>query len=101
VARIHASCRQPGVFRTVVESQAHFLGPLQKTDANIRFLRALGGGAPRNSFAMPVLARGEVVNVLYADNGRGQLVDPDGVGELLILATKITRSYDVLLSRAR
>lgn len=101
VAAIHASCRQPGVFRTVVESQAHFLGPLQKTGANIRFLRALGGGAPRNSFAMPVLARGEVVNVLYADNGRGQLVDPDGVGELLILATKITRSYDVLLSRAR
>lgn len=101
VARIHASCRQPGVFQTVVGSQAHFLGPLQKTDANIRFLRALGGGAPRNSFAMPILARGQVVNLLYADNGRGQLVDPDGVGELLILATKITRSYDVLLSRAR
>ena len=99
VARLHASCGQPGVLHTVVESQGHFLGPLQKTEANIRFLRALGGGAPRSSFAMPILARGRVVNVLYADNGRGQLVDPDGVGDLLILATKITRSYDVLLSR--
>jgi hypothetical protein len=101
VARIHVECEQPGVFQTVVQSQAHFLGPLQRTEANIRFLRALGGGAPRNSFAMPVLARGEVVNVLYADNGRGELVDAGAVGELLILATKITRSYDVLLSRTR
>jgi hypothetical protein len=100
VARVHVPCDQPGVFQTVVESRAHFLGPLQKTEANLRFLRALGGGAPRNSFAMPILARGEVVNVLYADNGRGELVDPGGVGELLILAAKITRSYDVLLSRA-
>jgi hypothetical protein len=67
----------------------------------VRFLRALGGGAPRTSFAMPILARGRVVNVLYADNGRGQLVDGTGVGELLILATKIGQSYEVLLSRAR
>jgi hypothetical protein len=42
-----------------------------------------------------------VVNVLYADNGRGALVDADGVGELLILAAGISRSYDQLLSRAR
>jgi hypothetical protein len=101
VARVRVSCGRPGVLQTVVESRAHFLGPLQKTEANVRLLRALGGGAPRNSFAMPILARGEVVNVLYADNGRGQLVEPDGVGELLILAAQITRSYDVLLSRAR
>lgn len=101
VARIHVHLDQPGLFQTVVASRAHFLGPLQKTEANVRFLRALGGGAPRNSFAMPVLARGQVVNVLYGDNGRGALVDPGGVGELLILATRIAKSYDVLLSRAR
>ena len=101
VARVHVQLDQPGLFQTVVASRAHFLGPPQKTEANVRFLRALGGGAPRNSFAMPVLARGQVVNVLYGDNGRGELVDPGGVGELLILATRIAQSYDVLLSRAR
>lgn len=101
VARVHVHLDQPGLFQTVVASRAHFLGPLQKTEANVRFLRALGGGAPRNSFAMPVLAREQVVNVLYGDNGRGALVDPGGVGELLILATRIAQSYDVLLSRAR
>jgi hypothetical protein len=101
VARLRVPVDQPGVLQTVVSSRAHFLGPLQKTPANVRFLRALGGGAPKNSFAMPVLARGRVVNVLYADNGRGALVDADGVGELLILAARISQSYDQLLSRAR
>jgi hypothetical protein len=101
VARVHVVLGQPGVIQTVVESRSHFLGPLGRTEANVRLLRALAGGAPKNAFAMPVLARGKVVNVLYADNGRGQLVDSDGVGELLILATKISQSYDVLLNRAR
>jgi len=100
VARIRVPLDQAGIFQTVVASRAHFLGPMQKTPANVRFLRALGGGAPKNSFAMPVLARGRVVNVLYADNGRGELVDPGGVGELLILATRISQSYEQLLAKA-
>ncbi|HEX9290270.1 MAG TPA: hypothetical protein VF904_12175, partial [Anaeromyxobacteraceae bacterium] len=101
VARVHVPLGSPGVVQTVVESRSHFLGPLSRTEANIRLLRALAGGAPKNAFAMPILARGKVVNVLYADDGRGGLVGSDGVGELLILASKISQSYDVLLERAR
>ncbi len=100
VARVHVPLGKPGVIQTVVESRSHFLGPLARTEANIRLLRALAGGAPKNAFAMPVLARGKVVNVLYADAGRGGLVSTDGVGELLILAARISQSYDVLLRRA-
>ncbi|MBI5069563.1 MAG: general secretion pathway protein GspE [Deltaproteobacteria bacterium] len=100
-AMVRVSLDHPGVFQTVARSRSHFLGPLQKTEANVRFLRALGGGAPKTSFAMPILARGRVVNVLYADDGRGRVLDSSGVGELLILATRISQSYDVLLSRAR
>jgi hypothetical protein len=101
VARVHVSLEGPGVVRTVVETRSHVLGPLQKTDANVALLRALAGGAPKSAFAMPILARGQVVNVLYADGGRGGHVNPDGVGELLILAAKIAQSYDALLARAR
>jgi hypothetical protein len=101
VARVHVPLGEPGVVRTVVESRSHFLGPLARTDANIALLRALGDGAPKTSFAMPVLARGRVVNVLYADDGRGRMVNPDGLGELLILSSKIAQSYDGLVARAR
>jgi hypothetical protein len=89
----------PGVLDTVVRTRAHYLGPLPRTEANVRLLRALGGGVPKNALLVPILALGRVVNVLYADAGRGRMVDADGVGELLILATRIAHSYDVLVAR--
>jgi hypothetical protein len=100
VRRLQLALGGPGVLQTVVASQAHFLGPLQKTEQNLRFLKGLGGGAPRNAFVLPLLALGRVVNVLYLDNGRGGLVDASDVGELLILASKIAQSYDTLVRRA-
>ena len=62
--------------------------------------RLLGGGVPRSALALPLLALGRVVNVLYADNGRGEEVEAGDLGELLILATRISQSYEVLAHRA-
>jgi hypothetical protein len=101
VRRIHLGLGTPGIVDTVVRTSAHFLGPIPKTEANIRLLKALGGGVPANAFIVPILALGRVVNVFYADNGRGGLVDAAGIGELLILATRIAKSYDALLARVR
>jgi hypothetical protein len=101
VRRMSLALGTPGVLETVVTTQAHFLGPIPKTDANIRLLKALGGGVPGNAFVVPILALGRVVNVFYADNGKGAVVDSGDVGELLILATRIAKSYDALLQRVR
>jgi hypothetical protein len=90
----------PGVVETVVASRAPFLGPIQKTWANVRLLKGLGGGVPGNALVVPVVALGRVVNVLYADAGRGQFVDASELGELLLLATRIAQSYDDLARRA-
>ena len=88
VRRMHLALGTPGILDTVVRTQAHLLGPIPKTDANIRLLKALGGGVPGNAFLVPILALGRVVNVFYADNGKGAFVDSGNVGELLILATR-------------
>ncbi len=101
VRRMHLALGSPGILDTVVTRQAHFLGPIPKTEANIRLLKALGGGVPGNAFLVPIRALGRVVNVFYADNGKGAVVDATDVGELLILATRIAKSYDVLLQRVR
>jgi len=90
----------PGVLETVVTSRSHFLGPLPRTWSNIRLLKGLGGGVPRNALLVPIVARGRVVNVLYGDRGRGELVDAAGLGELLVLAARIAQSYDALAGRA-
>jgi hypothetical protein len=100
VARMRLRLDAPGVVAMVVGARAHFLGPLPKTESNVRLLKSLGGGVPSNAFLVPILALGRVVNVLYADNGKGGQVDSGDLGELLILATKIAHSYDVLLARA-
>jgi type II secretion system (T2SS) protein E len=101
VRRIQLALGTPGIVDTVVTTRAHFLGPIPKTEANIRLLRALGGGVPGNAFLVPILALGRVVNVFYADAGKGGVVDSGGVGELLILATRIAKSYEALLARVR
>ena len=100
VRRLHLPLSAEGVVATVVSSQAHYLGPLPKTEANVRLLKEMGGGVPRSAFVIPILALGRVVNVLYIDNGRGELVDPSDLGELLILAARIAQGYDALASRA-
>jgi hypothetical protein len=101
VRRIRLALGTPGIVDTVVRTRSHFLGPIPKTEANIRLLKALGGGVPGNALLVPILALGRVVNVFYADAGKGGLVDSGGVGELLILATRIAKSYEALLARVR
>jgi len=101
VGRIRIALGAPGIVDTVVQTRAHFLGPIPKTEANVRLLKSLGGGVPQNALLVPILALGRVVNVIYADDGRGGMVDASGVGELLILATRIAKSYDALLARVR
>jgi hypothetical protein len=99
VRRIHLALASPGVDETVVRTRAHFLGPIPKTEANVRLLKLLGGGVPGNALLVPILALERVVNVFYADAGRGAMLDASGVGELLILATRIAKSYESLVER--
>ena len=100
VLRLRLPLGVPGVVDTVVSSRAPFIGPLPKTWANIRLLKGLGGGVPGNVLLVPVVALGRVVNVLYADAGRGRMVDGSDLGELLLLAARIAQSYEDLARRA-
>lgn len=101
IRRIRIPLGTPGILDTVVRTRAHLLGPIPKTETNVRLLKQLGGGVPANAFVVPVLGLGRVVNLFYVDGGRGQSVDAAAVGELLILASRISRSYETLLSRVR
>jgi len=100
IHRLRLPLGVPGVVDTVVSSRAPFIGPLPKTWSNIRLLKGLGGGVPKSALLVPVVALGRVVNVIYADAGRGRLVDASDLGELLILAARIAKSYDDLAGRA-
>lgn len=90
----------PSVFRTVVDNRAHYLGALRKSKINIAFLKVMGKRVPLSAFVMPVLVRGRVVNVFYADDGHRKHCSNE-IGELLILAQKISQSYEALFQNKR
>jgi hypothetical protein len=87
-------------FQLVVRTRSHFMGPLQKTASNIRFLAATGKQIPLSSLLFPILFRGRVSHLLYLDNGHKQQA-PTDVGEMLILSQRIAQSVEALVERKR
>jgi hypothetical protein len=87
-------------FSLVVKTRSHYLGPLQKTPLNIRFLATLGKKVPLSSLIFPILHRGRVSHMLYLDNGHKQQA-PTDVGEMLILSQRISQTVEALVERKR
>jgi hypothetical protein len=91
----------PSIFKLARDSRAHFLGPLPREMLNILFLKLSGKQIPKSALVVPILVRGQVVNLLYCDNGHGEQVTTD-IGDVLVTAQHIARSYEALLAeRAR
>jgi len=87
-------------FRLVVKTRSHYMGPLQKTPSNIRFLATLGKKVPLSSLLFPILHKGRVSHMLYLDNGHKQQA-PTDVGEMLILSQRISQTVEALVARKR
>jgi len=87
-------------FSLVVKTRSHYLGPLQKTPLNIRFLATLGKKVPLSSLIFPILHKGRVSHMLYLDNGHKQQA-PTDVGEMLILSQRISQTVEALVARKR
>lgn len=87
-------------FSLVVKTRSHYMGPLQKTPLNIRFLAMLGKRVPLSSLLFPILHKGRVSHMLYLDNGHRQQA-PTDVGEMLILSQRISQTVAALVERKR
>jgi hypothetical protein len=97
---IYAS--DPGIFHTVIETRAPYLGPVQRDAAgNEAILEGLGRGGPRTVLVYPVLLRDRPVCVLYADNGEAP-VSPRRLGDLLLVLAAVGPSLErVIRDRKR
>jgi len=100
VQRMGVALNAPSTFKLVCETRAHYVGPVRNDAATQAFYKLLGGELPTTKVLLPLLVHGKVVHLLYVDDGPGQLTPPD-VGELLILAQSVARSYDVLVERRK
>ncbi|WP_224242860.1 GspE/PulE/PilB domain-containing protein [Hyalangium gracile] len=106
VRRIGVALREQNTFRLVRDTRSHYIGPVRRDTAMNVFYRLLGADKrpeppfPKTAVILPLLVRGKVVHLLYLDNGPEQLTTPD-VGELLILAQSVARSYEEMFRRRK
>ncbi len=100
VVRIGINLRGQNTFRLVRDTRSHYIGPVRRDASTAVFYKLLGGGAPTTAVMLPLLVRGRVVHVLYVDNGADQVTPPD-IGELLILAQSVTRSYEAMIRQRK
>jgi hypothetical protein len=100
VVRIGINLRGQNTFRLVRDTRSHYIGPVKRDASTAVFYKLLGGGQPTTAVMLPLLVRGRVVHVLYVDNGPDQVTPPD-IGELLILAQSVTRSYEAMIRRTK
>jgi hypothetical protein len=89
---------EPSVFRTVTRDKTVFLGRFSADPANQRFLEALGKRPQTNAAVFPIVVRGRVVNLVYADAGPAGNVKAD-MGELLVLLQKVPKAYLRIIRR--
>ena len=87
----------PGIFRTVIETKAPYLGPaaggLSGTEA---ILSGLGRGFPRTVLVCPIVLRDRTACILYADNGDAP-VSARRLGDLLLLLSAVGPSFERLI----
>ena len=100
VRRIGVFLQKDSTFKLVRDTRSHYVGPTKREPGTAGFFKLLGGGFPSTVVMMPLLVRGKPVHILYVDDGPGQFTTPD-IGELLILAQSVARSYEALIKKRR
>jgi hypothetical protein len=91
---------QPSVFKLTYDTKCHFIGPVPNTIINDEFLRRLGNGRPASALLMPVMFKGNLVLIIYGDNGPDEYVSTD-IGEIMILAQKVPQVFENLVKRRK
>ncbi len=70
VRRIKIPLDQDSILAQAADRQAAFRGPLAPHEWNLYLISQLGGAAPREAAAVPMVVGGDVLLVLYGDNGK-------------------------------
>jgi len=87
----------PGIFRTVIDTRAPYLGPVAGGQSgNEAILSGLGRATPRTVLVAPVVLRDRTVCVVYADNGEAP-VSARRLGDLLLLLATVGNAFERLI----
>lgn len=100
VARISIPVSHPSVFQTIYATQSHYLGRIPENSFNQSLLEQLGRESPRTALLAPILVRGKLVAVVYADNA-AKPVPSKRVSGLLLLAHRVGMCLEKLIRQRK
>jgi len=94
----------PGAADSILKGPAAgevFSGVVPKGPLNDRLLSALARKPPVAALVLPIMLKGRVVNLFYADNGEGE-VGAARAGYLQLLAKDVASAYErIILAKKR
>lgn len=100
--RLRLPLDKPSIVAEAADRQETYHGPLESTKANRALLGALGGGAPSEAVAIPLVVNELVLLVLYGDNGAtGRAIDEVDQLELLMLQAGLAMERHLLRKRLK
>jgi hypothetical protein len=90
----------PGIFRTALDTQAPYLGRVDREVPGSRaVLDGMGRGDPYTALVYPILLRDRAVAIVYADNGEAP-VSARRLGDLLVFLSLVGPALErIILSR--
>ena len=88
VRKMKIPLSEDSILKRAIESMHKVVGPLDDTEWNGHLLDQIGGTRPKEAFVAPVIVRGKVAIILYADN----LPEVREIGD--------TSSLEIFLSQA-
>lgn len=100
VRRLSLPLYAPSIFSALRVNAAPYIGIVPAQPANQELLAALGGRAPKIAAAVPVMLKGRMVAVIYADGGpdASHLLD---LKQFQDAANKLSLSLEILLLRKK
>jgi hypothetical protein len=101
VAGISLSIGEQCIFKSVIEEKSTYKGPVLRVPDNMTMLEHLGGKGPQEAAAIPLIIKGKVVGVLYADDGEGSIIKKGGFDKLTALMAKASMSLEILILKTK
>ncbi len=100
VPKLPIPLKADSAFRVVLDTQAHYLGPLPSDPLHVEFLERLARPEPRAVLIVPIRIRSRTVALLYGENG-SETIAPRLAADLMLFTTHVQGALESLLIRKK
>jgi hypothetical protein len=99
VSRAEMGIIPHSLFSDVIGRKSHYRGPLPEIPENEPLIAALSG-IPQDCLLIPIMIRGKVIGLLYADNGNQRVMDAS-LNYIHTLVTLAQLSFEMAILRKK